>query len=804
MADVVTDAGRPQVGIGSEVKRVEDPALLRGEGTYVDDLEFPGMLHAAVLRSPIPHARIKTIDASAALAESGVHCVLVESDLQEMGIGELPAIWVRPGQKSLHHPLLARDTVRYVGEAIAMVAADSRELAEDAVELISVEFEELPPLVDPVAALEDEDAPLLYPEWGDNICVHLVTEGGNAESAFEEADVVLAERMTCQRYSGIPLETRGAIARLERVSRGGSGMTIWSSTQVIHHARDIIAQVLGWPEHRLRVIALDVGGGFGPKDHAYPEEILVGALAIKTEQPVKWIEDRREHLTSTVHAREQVHDVELAARKDGVILGLRDRMVSNMGALASNVGAGPVSLSRVMLPGPYDVKNYRAEAFGMVTNKVPSGAYRGFGMTQSTFVMERMIDLLAHELEMDPAEVRRKNFIPATSFPYHETITGLTYDSGNYEDALARALKRVDYEGWRQKQEEWREQGRYIGIGLSSYVEMAAFAPSRELRDLGFALSGVDAALLKVDMQGKVSLFTGINSTGQGHQTSFAQVAAEALGVDFDDITVVQGDTASSPYAPAGAIASRGGAVCGAAILMAGEKLRDKLQQVAGHMFEAAPEDIEIKNSQVYVKGSPDRSRDFSEVAREALLGHNLPDGMVPGLEEQAVYDPSGLTYPYATHIAVVEIDPETGQLQFLRYVVVHDCGTIINPTVVEGQIHGGIAQGIGGAILEEFAYSDDGQPLATSFMDYLLPTATDMPDIEVEHTVTPSPVTPGGMKGMGEGGAIAAPAAVGNAVDDALSPFGVRVRSTPLSPSHIWQLIQDAKGGSSNGGPTS
>ncbi len=792
MSEVAEVAARPQIGIGSRVARVEDPKLLTGEATYVDDIDLPGMLHAAVLRSTMAHAEVRSIDVSKALELDGVHATLTEADLTEMGIGDLPAVWIRPGQTNVSYPLLARGRVRYVGEPVAMVAADSRRLAEDALDLIEVEYEELPAVIDPVHALED-DAPQLYPEVGHNVCVHLETDHGDADAGLDEADVVLKERMRIQRYSGTPIETRGVISMLEPAVRGERMMRIYSSTQVIHHARDIIAEVLDWPQHSLHVIAPDVGGGFGPKDHAYAEEILAPALTIKTGRPVKWIEDRQEHLTSTIHAREQVYDIELGARSDGTFTAVKTRIVSNMGAHASNVGSGPLSLSRVMLPGPYRLPNYRADTFGMLTNKVPSGAYRGFGMVQSTFVMERLVDMLARKLDLDPAEVRRRNFVGPDEFPY-ETGTDLTYDIGDYGKALDRALELVDYEGWRKRQGEWRKEGRYVGIGICSYVEAAGFAPSALLRELGFGISGCDAAIVKVDMQGKVSVHTGISSQGQGHQTVFAQIAAEALGVDFEDVVVVQGNTESTPYASAGAIASRGAAVCGPATLRASEKVRDKMGKIAAHHLEAAPEDIEFGGGRAGVRGAPSKSMTIREIAREGLLGHDLPEGITPGLEETVHYDPVGLTFPYATHIAVIEVDADTGGLDFHRYVVVHDCGTLINPMLVEGQVHGGIGQGVGGSYLEEFVYSDSGQPLATSFMDYLLPTATDMPTLEVEHSETPSPNTPKGIKGMGEGGAIAPPAAIGNAIADALAPFDVKVTATPLSPNAIWRLVQEAR----------
>lgn len=780
-------ASRPSSWLGSRVKRVEDPRLLTGRGRYVDDIDLPGALQAAVLRSPLPHARIRSIDTAQALALPGVHAVLTATDIDQMGLGELPNIWIRPGQKNLSNPLLARDKVRFVGEPLAIVAAEDRGLAETAIEQILVDYEELPPLVDALSALEP-DAPLLHEEWGDNVVVTLTREGGDADQAFRDAEVVVNERLVSHRYTGVPLETRGILARLEP----DDSLTLWMSTQVVHHARDVIARVLNWPEHRVRVIALDVGGGFGPKDHAYAEDVLVAALSIVTRRTVKWIEDRQEHFLSTVHAREQVHDVELAARKDGVILGVRDRIVANVGAYCSNVGAGPVSITADLLLGPYRIQNYRAEVYGVVTNKVPAGAYRGFGMTQGTFVMERMIELLARQLDLDPVEIRLRNLIHADEIPY-TSATGFVYDSGDYRAALDMALERLDYQAWRRRQAEWLKQGRYVGIGIAMYVELASFTSSKRLGEMGFAIGGYEHAVVRMDPQGKVTLYTAISSQGQSHETTFAQVCADQLGVDPDDVKVVQGDTAVCPYASAGTIASRGGSVAGGAIILASRKLRTKLLDAAAHLLEANPDDLELSNRRFSVRGSPERGVELATVAEEVLLGHRLREGMEPGLEERAVYD-STSTWPYATHVAVLEVDPDTGELTFHRYIVVHDCGTMINPTVVEGQIHGGVAQGIGGAILEDLVYDGDGQLLTTSFMDYLLPAATDLPNIEVGHLETPSPYNPGGMKGMGEGGAIGPPAAIANAIEDALSPFGVTITETPLSPERIWRLVRDGR----------
>nr|MDQ6915635.1 xanthine dehydrogenase family protein molybdopterin-binding subunit [Actinomycetota bacterium] len=548
-------AARPGGWLGRRIKRSEDPRLLTGRARYVDDVDLPEMLHAAVLRSPHPHARIRSIDTSPALAMPGVEAVLTSAGIAEMGLGELPNIWVQPGQKNLANPLLARDKVRYVGEAVAIVAAADRALAETALDEVLVDYEELEANVDPLAALR-EDAPLLHEEWGDNVVVRLSRSGGDVAAAFADADVVIRRRLVSHRYTGVPLETRGIVARVEPEGN----LTLWMSTQVVHHARDVLARVLNWPEHRLRVVALDVGGGFGPKDHAYAEDALVAALSIRTRRPVKWIEDRREHFLSTVHAREQVHDVELAATRTGEITGLRDRIVSNVGAYCSNVGVGPGSITADLLPGPYRIANYEAEMLGVVTNKVPAGAYRGFGMTQATFVLERMVELLARELSLDPVEIRLRNLISSDELPY-VTPTGFTYDSGDYREALLRALENVGYEGWRTSQEECRRRGRYIGIGIATYVELASFTSSKRLGQMGFAIGTYDNAVVRMDPQGRVLLYTAISSQGQSHETTFAQVCANELGIEPSDVTVIQGDTSVCPYAPAGAIASRGGSV---------------------------------------------------------------------------------------------------------------------------------------------------------------------------------------------------------------------------------------------------
>jgi aerobic carbon-monoxide dehydrogenase large subunit len=773
--------------VGRSVRRTEDPRLLTGRGRYTDDVDLPGTLELAFVRSPLPHARIVRIDAARALAVPGVERVLTIGDLDERGLGELPITSIQPGQRCVSYPLLARERVRFVGDPVAVVVAEDRYLAEDAAELVEVEYEPLEVVTDPVAALEP-DAPRLYDDWADNVIVTLLNEKGDAARAIGAADVVVRERLRSHRYTSVPLETRAAVAYVEP----GGVLTVRLSSQAPHRARTNLAELLGWPEHRLRVLTPDVGGGFGLKDHAYAEEALAAVLAIQTGRPVKWVEDRREHFLGSVHAREQLHDVELAANSDGTIVALRDRIVADYGGRLERVGVGPLATTLVSMPGPYRFQDYRVEGVAVATNKVPSGGYRGFGITQAAFVMERAMDRLARALELDPAELRRRNFVRPDEFPY-SSASGLEYDSGDYETALDRALELVGYERWRARQAELREQGRYVGIGLCSYVELTGFAPSTLLGLIGMNVGGYENVTVTMDPHGRVTVATGMMSTGQGHQTTLGQLCADALGVPLEDIVVVQGDTARTPYAATGSIGSRGATVGGPAVLLAGGRLKAKLGQIGAHMLEAHPDDVEVSEGRVFVRGSSDRAIPVAKVAEAAHLAHDLPEGVTPGLAEQEAYDPLNLAFAFATHATVVEVDIETGRLTFHEYAVVHDCGTVINPMIVEGQMVGGVAQGIGGTLLEELVYTDEGQLATTSFMDYMIPTAVEIPDVALDHTETPSPHVPGGMKGAGEGGAIAPPAAVANAVEDALHPLGVSITETPLTPAKLWQLLDAA-----------
>jgi carbon-monoxide dehydrogenase large subunit len=776
--------------LGRRIRRLEDPRLITGRGRYTDDVHISAMLHAVLVRSPVAHGLLRGIDAGAALALEGVHGLLTAADLTALGLGELRVNWLHPDQRNVSNPVLAVDRVYYVGHPVAIVVAESRYVAEDAADLVVLDIDELPAVIGTEDALE-ANAPLIYPDWGTNVVVETVLEGGDVEACFSAAPVRLSERYRVQRQAAMPMEPRASLADYDSAT---DEVVLWTSTMTPHLVGTMIAQTCGWPEHKLRVVAPDVGGGFGPKDHAYPEDVLVCVLARRFGRPVKWIEDRREHFLATLHAREQVWHVELASDEEGRVLGVRGRILYDSGGHSSNHGIGPARLAAEMMPGPYDIRNYRMEIVGVVTNKVPSGAYRGFGAPQATFVLERLLDRLAGRLGLDRADVRRRNLIPADAMPY-ESITHHRYDSGDYGQAFERLLELVDYAGFRSRQDQARKEGRYVGIGIVPFVMAAGLAPSHVLGPAGVAYGNYETALVRVDPSGKVIVFTGASSQGQGSATTLAQACADRLGVDPErDVVVVQGDSALTPYSPAGAIASRVAVVSGPAVLLAADKLADKLRRIAAHLLEASESDIELAGGRAFPRGSPAAGLDIAELAREAHLGHNLPDEMQPGLEESHLFSPSTSNYPYGAHAAVIEVDPDTGKFEIVRYVVVNDSGTMMNPAIVEGQIYGGVVQGIGGAMLEELVYDDSGQLQTMSFMDYLLPTAADVPDIEIELLETPAPDVPGGMKGAGEVGVLPPAAVLANAIVDALSPFGVEVNELPLDPSRIWQLIEESR----------
>jgi len=772
---------------GASVRRKEDPRFLRGEGRYVDDIKLPGMLHAAFVRSPHGHARILSVKTDAARRLAGVAHVFAFADL-ERWMKPLPLFGaVPPGlaarvdvtMKQVPQLALARDRVLFVGEIVAMVLATSRAVAEDGCELVDVEYDPLPAVADMVGASEP-GALVLHPEWGDNVAVRFATGFGDADAAFREADVTARERFSIQRYVGMPIETRGAIASWD--PRDGT-LTTWNATQVVHFVQQGLVAALGLPPHKIRVIAPDVGGGFGTKANGYPEDLLIPAAAIAARRPVKWTEDRHEHMMAAAHARHQVHDIEIAARRDGTMLAVRDRIWLDLGAYNSWGIVLPYNTVAHLL-GPHRIPNFSVECRAVVTNKTPNAPYRGAGRPETVFAMDRIVDCLARELRMDPAELRRKNYLTAADMPYELDIpyrdgNRLVYDSGDFRAGLEAALSAIDYEALRAEQAALRATGIHRGIGISGYVEGTAIGP-------------YEGAVVRLDASGRAVVATGACCQGQGHETSFAQIAADALGVPFDWVTVVGGDTAAIPFG-VGTFASRSAVNAGSSIHVAAGKVRDKVAEAAAALLEAAPADIEIADGVVSVKGAPASSVPLARVIQAALPTFARPGVASPDFEATVYHHQPTVTYTSAVHVAHVEVDTGTGAVRLLRYLVAHDCGKVINPVIVEGQIHGGVAQGVGGALLEEMVYDEQGQLLTGTFMDYLVPTAMELPPIETVHLEYPSPRNPLGLKGIGEGGAISPPAAIANAVEDALSPFGARVTRTPLGPSVVLGLLEQA-----------
>jgi carbon-monoxide dehydrogenase large subunit len=766
--------------VGARVLRKEDPRLLTGAGSYVDDVHLPGMVHAHVLRSPYPHARVSHVGTDDALGRDDVLAVLTPEAVAA-ATAPIRCVWILPGQRQAEYPV-APSVARFVGEPLGLVVARTRAGAEDAAELVELDLEPLAAVVDAELAVAD-DAPLLNPDWGTNVVVeaHVGDPVERIEEAIAGAAHVISRRFRIQRISGNPIETRGVVASWEP---HGRTLTVWTSTQAPHHAREQLAHSLRLPAESIRVIAQDVGGGFGNKEHLYQEEVLVALASMQLRVPVKWIEDRRESLLSTIQAREQIHDARLALDADGRFVALHSRFVANMGARPSNVGAGPALVASTMLPGPYRFDAAGATFRGVLTNKTPSGAYRGFGMQQAAWVRERLVDEAARELGLDRVELRLRNMLGPEELPY-QTPTFQVYDSGDYPRALRRATELVR-EGY-----DPPDDGRRRGIGFASYVEFTGLGPTKDQEFLNFRLAGYEQAVVRMETDGTATVATGTSPQGQGHETTFAQIVGDALGLGVEDVRVVYGDTATTPYGNASAIASRSMTVAGGAIVRASAKLRAKLLRVAGQMLEAPPEDLELVEGTVRPRGAPAKALPLAAVAEQAWLGWSLPAGDVAGLEERDLHDPEAIAYSYATHAAAVAVDPDTGRVEVERLVVVHDCGTVVNPMVVDGQVQGGVAQGIGCALLEEVLHDPDGNPVTTTLMDYLLPISADVPDVEVDHIETPSPTTPGGMKGMGEGGVIGSVAAIGNAVADALPEIAEHVTETPITPLRLWTWLK-------------
>jgi aerobic carbon-monoxide dehydrogenase large subunit len=776
--------------VGRSLKRKEDLRLLTGRGRYVADVILPHMLHAVIVRSPYAHARIAGIHTEAARGAAGVAAVVTFADVAAlakpipMRLSPLEEL-----QRFLQYPL-AGDKVRYVGEPVAVVVAGSRYAAEDAAELLAVDYEPLPALVDGRAALEP-GAPLLHEAVGTNVAAQFTVAVGDIDAAFAAADLVLCERLRVQRHSGVPLETRGLVADFDA---GRGLLTVWGPTKVPHFNRAVLADLLDLPEHHIHFIEPDVGGGFGVRGEFYPEDFLIPLLAMRLGRPVQWIEDRHEHFLATNHSREQQHELELAVRADGTILGLRDRVVNDMGAYIRTHGATVPQLTAAMLPGPYLMATYRCEVVCVLTNKTPTGTYRGPGRFEATFVRERMIDAVAHRLHIDPAEVRRRNFIPAARMPYDVGVNALgthvAYDSGDYAGLFEKALAAVDYRGLQAERDAARAAGRAVGIGIGFVVEKSGLGPWEYTR-------------IEVDRSGKVFVYSGLASVGQGVETVLAQVCADELGIRYEDITVFHGDTDLVAHG-AGAFASRGTVLGSNATLRAARILKERIRQAAAQELEVDPADLELSGGRVYVRGARARGLSLGDVARAVALGRVRPasvaqdvatTSVMPRLSAEAFFEVDHMTYPYGVHLALVEVDRETGVIAIKRYLIAYDVGRAINPMLVEGQIVGGAAQGIGGSLLEELAYDAAGQLLTASFMDYLLPTAMDMPR-RVEVLLledAPSPLNPLGLKGAGEGGVVGCPAAIANAVVDAL---GAEVYELPLTPERVRDLARRTGGG--------
>jgi carbon-monoxide dehydrogenase large subunit len=787
-----TEDGTQRI-FGSSIKRREDPRFITGKGMYTDDIKLPGTLNAAFVRSPFAHARIQKIDTSAARAMPGVHAIFTGKDLIDAGVNPIPAGWLLPGIVLTDRHAIAVEKVRYLGEAVAVVLADSAYTAKDAAEMVQVEYEELPAVADAMQAMQ-EGCALVHDAAERNRCFHWeIGDRDQTDAALRGAHTVIRQRLVNQRLIPMAIEPRASVASYNAAT---DEYTLYVTSQNPHVHRLIMAAfVLGIPEHKFRVISPDVGGGFGSKIFIYPEEVVATWATKQLGRPVKWTAERRESFMTDAHGRDHVTDVEMAFEADGKLRGMRVQTVANLGAhLSLFAPAVPTYLYGTLLNGVYQFPTIHAEVDAVLTNTTPVDAYRGAGRPEACYVIERMMDIAAKELNMDPAELRRRNFIDKDQFPY-QTPVALTYDSGNYAPALDRALEMVGYEQFRVEQAEARQRGKYLGIGLSCYIEACGLAPSTVVGQLGAQAGLYESATVRVHPTGKVTVFVGTHSHGQGHATTFSQVAADELGIPIEDIEIVHGDTGRVSFGM-GTYGSRSAAVGGAAIHMSLQKVKEKGRALAAYLLEAATEDIEFSGGKYFVRGAPDRAKAFPEVSLAAYLAHGMPEGMEPGLEATSFFDPANFVYPFGTHIAVVEVEAETGKVEIVRYVCVDDVGPVINPMIVDGQLHGGVAQGAAQALWEAAVYDDNAQLLTGSLMDYGVPKATQLPFFETDRTVTPSPINPLGVKGVGEAGTIASTPAVVNAVIDALSPFGIRHLDMPLTAAKVWQAMQGANGG--------
>ncbi|HCG01952.1 MAG TPA: carbon monoxide dehydrogenase [Chloroflexi bacterium] len=775
---------------GQAILRREDRKFITGSGNFVDDIRLPEMAYVAILRSPHGHAAIRSINVAEALALPSVLTVVTGADVKAAGIGAIPCGWTLPDMKVPVHSALATDKVRFQGDAVAAVVADSRAACEDALELIEVDYEVLPAVVDPETAVAGE-APLVHDEIADNISFRWTVSGGDVDAAFRDADRVIEQRLLNQRLIPNAIEPRAAIAQYDEAT---GDLTLWTSSQIPHLVRLLLALTINHPENHLRVISPDVGGAFGSKLYFYPEEAIVSFLAKRLPgTPVKWVPTRSEDYLTTTHGRDHVDRAAFAVMNDGTITGVRVTTVANLGAYLSTFAPGiPTILFGLMLSGNYKIANIHCEVIGALTNTVMVDAYRGAGRPEATYVVERMIDLVADELGMDPADVRRKNFIGPDEFPY-TTPTGVTYDSGKYTDALDKALQTIGYREFRTEQEQARKSGRLLGIGMASYVEICGMAPSQVLGAVGGGAGGWESANVRVHPTGKVTVYSGACWHGQGHDTGFAQIVAGELGVPMEDIEIIHGDTEKVQFG-IGTFGSRSSAVGGIAAYLSAQKVKEKARRIAAHLLEAPLEDVVYEDGKCFVQGSPGEAKTLADISLAAYLAHNYPSDLEPGLEETTFYDPSNFTWPFGTHVCSVEVDPDTGTVKILKYLAVDDCGRVINPMLKDGQVHGGIAQGIAQALYEHAVYNAEGALLTGSMVDYAIPGASELPMFQTDETVTPSPVNPLGIKGIGEAGTIGSTACVVNAVLDALKPRGIRHIDMPLSQERVWRALNGAQ----------
>ena len=783
---------------GTRLLRKEDPALLTGEGRYTDDLQIPGALHMSVVRSPFAHARITSIDTAEALASPGVVAVYTGADLADLWADQMPMAWqVTEDMHNPPHFPVTQDKARYVGDAVAVVLAESSVAARDAVDLVDVDYDPLPAVVDLEAALTDEV--VIHDDAGTNKAYtwDLEIDEAAVAKAFDEAAHTVTGHFVQQRLLPMPMEPRAVACVPEPF---GGGLTLYSATQIPHILKVMTAVTLGMSEADIRVVAPAVGGGFGSKLEVYAEEMLCTALAHKLRRPVRWLEERSENAQATIHGRGQIQEIDLAADADGKVTGVRVRLLADMDAYLQLITPGIPLLGSFLYCGVYDIPAFSFTCTGVFTTMTPTDAYRGAGRPEATYAIERGMDLLAREVGVDPAEIRRRNYITHDQFPY-TAVTGLEYDSGNHESAAQIALDMAGYDDLRAEQARRREEGgtRHLGIGMSSYFEMCGLAPSRVLASLNYSAGGWESATVRMMPTGKVQVVSGATPHGQGHVTSWSMIVADKLGVSPDDVEVLHSDTSTSPHGM-DTYGSRSLPVGGVAVALACDQVIDKAKQIAAHQMEASADDLELSGGVFTVRGSPDKEMPMAAVAFEAFTAHDLPDGVEPNLTAQVTYDPPNFSWPFGTHVCVVEVDEETGAVEVRDYVAVDDCGTQINPMIVEGQVHGGIVQGLAQALFEEAVYDADGNLQAGSLAEYLVPAAPDVPPMRLGHSVTPSPTNSLGVKGVGEAGTIGAASTVINAVVDALSHMGVTEMRMPASPLHVWEAIQAARGGDGEG----